>query len=625
MITAPENLQSVFDRAFAGISQVREAFTPQLTPREVGTITSIATGIAKVSGLPGVGFEELVKFPGDVLGIAFNVDEDEIGVVLLGEYWHLHAGDEVERTGRVMDVVVGDELLGRVIDPLGRPLDSNGPVAASERLPIERPAPAIMDRSPVTVPLQTGLKVIDALIPIGRGQRELILGDRQTGKTAIAIDTILNQRGQNVVCVYCAIGQRASAVAKTVAVLREKGAMDHTIVVVTEGNDPPGLAYIAPYAATSIAEHFMEAGRDVLIVYDDLTQHARAYRELSLLLRRPPGREAFPGDIFYIHSRLLERATHLRTELGNGSLTALPIIETEAQNISAYIPTNLISITDGQIYLSPSLFELGVLPAVDVGKSVSRVGGKAQRAAYRVVAGDLKLAYAQFEELETFARFGARMDEDTRKIIEHGRRIRACLKQSEFDPVSVPEQIAILLALTAGLFDAVPIEQLTDAEQAVQKATASIPAEVCARFDSAETLSDEDRATIVQIARNVLARFQPKPDSNAKSEPEAAAKTKAESKPQSEVPSPRPQRRSNQSPSRYPRRSLERDHSEPAAQDQQCQRSPIRRSDDESHGRLKHRPIRESGARIGRLLSQRGVGLEHLLPGEHAGSTDDGK
>ena len=265
-----------------------------------------------------------MKFPGDVLGIAFNVDEDEIGVVLLGEYWHLQAGEEVARTGRVMDVVVGDELLGRVIDPLGRPLDGKGPVATSKRLPIERPAAPIMDRAPVTVPLQTGLTVIDALIPIGRGQRELILGDRQTGKTAIAIDTILNQRGQNVVCVYCAIGQRASAVAKTIAVLRDKGAMDHTIVVVTEGNDPPGLAYIAPYAATSIAEHFMEAGRDVLIVYDDLTQHARAYRELSLLLRRPPGREAFPGDIFYIHSRLLERATHLRPELGGGSLDCTP-------------------------------------------------------------------------------------------------------------------------------------------------------------------------------------------------------------------------------------------------------------------------------------------------------------
>ena len=527
MITAPENLQSIFDRTFAGISQVREAFTPQLTPREVGTIISVATGIAKVSGLPSVGFEELVKFPGDVLGIAFNVDEDEIGVVLLGEYWHLHAGDEVERTGRVMDVVVGDELLGRVIDPLGRPLDGKGPVATSKRLPIERPAAPIMDRAPVTVPLQTGLTVIDALIPIGRGQRELILGDRQTGKTAIAIDTILNQRGENVVCVYCAIGQRASAVAKTIAVLREKGAMDHTIVVVTEGNDPPGLAYIAPYAATSIAEHFMEAGRDVLIVYDDLTQHARAYRELSLLLRRPPGREAFPGDIFYIHSRLLERATRLRPELGGGSLTALPIIETEAQNISAYIPTNLISITDGQIYLSPSLFELGVLPAVDVGRSVSRVGGKAQRAAYRAVAGDLKLAYAQFEELETFARFGARLDEDTRKIIEHGQRIRACLKQSEFVPVSVPGQIAVLLALTAELFDSVPIDQMTDAEHAVQEAAANTPSELAARFNTADKLSGEDRAAIVQIARHALIRFQPKPESKPQSKTESEPEAKA--------------------------------------------------------------------------------------------------
>ena len=533
MNTAPESLQSVFDRAFAGISQVRGAFTPQLTPHEVGTITNVSTGIARVSGLPGVGFEELLEFPGGVFGIAFNVDEDEIGVVLLGEYQDLHAGDEVERTGRVMDVAVGDGLLGRVIDPLGRPLDGNGPVAASQRLPIERPAPPIMDRAPVTVPLQTGLKVIDALIPIGRGQRELILGDRQTGKTAIAIDAILNQRGKNVVCVYCVIGQRASAVAKVVANLREKGAMDYTVVVVAEGNDAPGLAYITPYAATSIAEHFMEAGRDVLIVYDNLTQHAQAYRELSLLLRRPPGREAFPGDIFYIHSRLLERATHLRTELGNGSLTALPIIETEAQDISAYIPTNLISITDGQIYLSPSLFELGVLPAVDVGKSVSRVGGAAQRAAYRAVTGDLKLAYAQFEELETFARFGARLDEDTRKIIEHGRRIRACLKQPEFAPVSVPAQITVLLALTANLFDLVPLDQMTDAEHAVREAAANLPAEVCARFETAAKLNDEDRKTIIEIARKALALFQPKPES--KPEAKAEPKPEPESKPEAQT------------------------------------------------------------------------------------------
>ena len=524
MSTAPESLQSVLDRAFAGISRVREAFAPQLTPYEVGTITNVSTGIAKVSGLPSVGSEELLKFPGDVYGIAFNMDEDEIGVVLLGDHWHLHAGDKVERTGRVVDVAVGDGLLGRVIDPLGRPLDGNGPVVASGRLPIERPAAPIMDRAPIAVPLQTGLKVIDALIPIGRGQRELILGDRQTGKTTIAIDTILNQRGQNLVCVYCAIGQRASAVAKAVAILRDKGAMDYTVVVVTEGNDPPGLAYIAPYAATSIAEHFMETGRDVLIVYDDLTQHARAYRELSLLLRRPPGREAFPGDIFYIHSRLLERATHLRAELGGGSLTAMPIIETETQNIAAYLPTNLISSTDGQIYLSPSLFELGVLPAVDVGRSVSRVGGKAQRAAYRAVAGDLKLAYAQFEELETFARFGARLDEATRKIIEHGRRIRACLKQPEFAPVSLPAQIAILLALTAELFDPMPIDRMTDAEHAVHEAAASIPAEVCARLKTAAVFNDGDRKTIVEIARQSLARFQPTPRTEPK--PNAALKEK---------------------------------------------------------------------------------------------------
>jgi F-type H+-transporting ATPase subunit alpha len=512
----PESLQSDFDRAFAGIGQVREALAPQLTLREVGTITSVATGIAKVSGLPGVGFDEVLTFPGDVLGIAFNVDEDEIGVVLLGEYSDLHAGDEVQRTGRVMDVAVGDGLLGRVIDPLGRPLDGRGPVVSSSRLPVERPARAIMDREPVTVPLQTGLKAVDALVPVGRGQRELILGDRQTGKTAIALDTILNQRGQNVLCVYCAIGQRASAVAKAVASLREKGAMDYTVLMVTDGDAPPGLAYIAPYAATSIAESFMEAGRDVLIVYDDLTHHARSYRELSLLLRRPPGREAFPGDIFYIHSRLLERATHLSKELGNGSLTALPIIETEAQDISAYIPTNLISITDGQIYLSPTLFQLGVLPAVDVGKSVSRVGGQAQRAAYRAVAGDLKLAYAQFEELETFSRFGARLDEDTRKTIEHGRRIRACLQQPEYAPVSVPAQIALLLALTAELFDHVPLDQMNDAVRALSDATASIPADVCGRLDSAAKLSVEDRGAIVAVARTALTRFQPKPEPEKK-------------------------------------------------------------------------------------------------------------
>jgi len=511
MSTPAETLHTVIDRSFARLRQGRESLTPSPKPHEIGVISSVSTGIARVKGLPGVGIDELIKFPGDVFGIAFNLDETEIGVVLLGDYWHLQAGDEVERTGRVMDVAVGDGLLGRIIDPLGRPLDGKGPVISNQRLPIERPAAPIMDRAPVTAPLQTGLKVIDALIPIGRGQRELILGDRQTGKTAIAIDTILNQQDQNLVCVYCAIGQRASAVAKSLAILREQKAMDYSVAVVTEGSDSPGLAYIAPYAATSIAEYFMEAGRDVLIVYDDLTHHARAYRELSLLLRRPPGREAFPGDIFYIHSRLLERATHLCQERGGGSLTALPIIETEAQNLSAYIPTNLISITDGQIYLSPALFELGVLPAVDVGKSVSRVGGKAQRAAYRAVAGDLKLAYAQFEELESFARFGARLDENTLKIIEHGRRIRTCLKQPEFAPVSVPAQITVLLALAEGLFDKVALDRMSVAEQLLREVAADIPAPLSARLVSAKKLSDEDRATIVQLACNALVDFQPKP------------------------------------------------------------------------------------------------------------------
>ncbi len=507
MSEPPEILSDALERSFAAMSAARAQFSPANALREVGSVVRVSTGIAQVSGLPGAGYDELLAFPGGLFGIAFNVDEGELGVVLLGDSWHLQAGDDVQRTGRVMDVAVGPELLGRVIDPLGRPLDGQGPVRATQRLPIERPAPAIMDRAPVEVPLQSGLKVIDALIPIGRGQRELILGDRQTGKTAIAVDTILNQRDKNVVCIYCAIGQRASAVARTIASLREKGALSYTVFVVTEGNQPPGLTYITPYAATSIAEYFMESGRDVLIVYDDLTQHARAYRELSLLLRRPPGREAFPGDIFYIHSRLLERATRLSEERGGGSLTALPIIETEAQDISAYIPTNLISITDGQIFLSPALFELGVLPAVDVGKSVSRVGGKAQRGIYRAVAGDLKLAYAQFEELENFSRFGARLDDATRRTIDHGQRIRACLKQPQFEPVTVPAQIAVLLALTAGLFDSVPLERMTDAERAVRSLGESLAEPVRVRFETAAKLSDEDRKLVIDGARNALQPF----------------------------------------------------------------------------------------------------------------------
>ena len=480
-----------------------ENFVPGLTTKEVGIIKTLSTGIAKVSGLPGVGFEELLKFPGDLFGIAFNVDAEEVGVVLLGEYQHLHAGEEVLRTGRVMDVPVGEALIGRVISPLGEPLDEKEPIIFDVRLPIERPSAAIVDREPVIVPLQTGLKVIDAIIPVGRGQRELIMGDRQTGKTSIAVDTIINQHDQNVLCIYCAIGQRAASVAKVIADLEEKGAMDYTIVMLAEGNDAPGLNFIAPYAATSVGEYFMEKGRDVLIVYDDLTHHARAYREISLLLRRPPGREAFPGDIFYIHSRLLERSTHLCQELGGGSLTALPIVETEEENISAYIPTNLISITDGQIYLSPTLFELGVLPAVNVGKSVSRVGGKAQRPAYHAVTGTLKLAYSQFEELETFAKFGTRLDEHTREIIEHGRRIRECLKQPSSSPIPLSEQIVVLLALTHGLFDTVPLQLMNEAEQVLRESVAELPEDTIKRFTSS-VFSEHDRLIILKLAEKAL-------------------------------------------------------------------------------------------------------------------------
>jgi F-type H+-transporting ATPase subunit alpha len=496
-----EAIDDVFD-ALAGASA---GFVPALTAREIGTVLSVTTGVARVGGLPGVGYAETVRFPGGLIGIAFNVDEHEVGVVLLGDYAHLNAGDEVQRSGHVMDVRVGPDCLGRVIDPLGRALDGQGPMPPGRRLPIERRAPAIMDRAAVTVPLQTGLKIVDALVPIGRGQRELILGDRQTGKTSIALDAIVSQRGRNVVCVYCAICQRASAVAKAVAVLREHDALAYTVVVVAEGSDAPGVAYIAPYAATSIAEDFMESGRDVLIIYDDLTQHARSYRELSLLLQRPPGREAYPGDIFYLHSRLLERSTHLGVERGGGSLTALPIIETEAEDISAYIPTNLISITDGQVYLSPTLFALGTMPAVDVGKSVSRVGGQAQLPALRAVAGDIKLAYAQFEELETFARFGARLDDATRRAIDHGERIRACLKQAELAPMPVLAQIVVVLALTEHVFDDVPLARMAEAEHAIVDAALGLPEALVQRILGAQSLNGADRATLADVARRALA------------------------------------------------------------------------------------------------------------------------
>lgn len=465
-------LDSALDQVGLVIDRALARRAPGAEPEEVGRIVSVGSGVAWAGGLGGVKAEELVLLGGRIPGLTMEILENRVGIALLGKGGPatgprgegVHAGMEVTRTGRVMDVPVGAELLGRVVDPLGTPLDREGPIHAEDRRPAQREAPAILDRAPVTRPMQTGLKVVDALFPIGRGQRELILGDRQTGKTSMAVDTIINQRGFGVLCVYCSIAQKSSSLAKVVDDLRRSGAMEHTVVVAVEGEDPPGLQYMAPYAATTMAEFFMEQGRDVLIVYDDLTRHARAYRQLSLLLRRPPGREAFPGDIFFIHSRMLERATHLKPELGGGSLTALPIIETEAQNLSAYIPTNLISITDGQLYVSPELFRKGLLPAVDVGLSVSRVGGKAQLPAYRKVAGDLRLSYSQFQELETFARFGTRLDERTRQKLDHGRRVREALKQNEHELLSPGEQIVMLYAVSEGLLDGLPLPRMAEAQ-----------------------------------------------------------------------------------------------------------------------------------------------------------------
>ena len=504
-----KTISRVLENTLAGLSEIRESFIPTLQLEEAGWVESVGNGIAHVKGLPGTGFEELLKFPDDLYGIAFNLEEEEIGVVLLGDYWHLRTGDPVERTGRVVEAPVGENLLGRVIDPLGNPLDDKGPVHYSKTKPIEETAPSIMDRAPVNFPLQTGIKVVDAIVPIGRGQRELILGDRQTGKTAIAIDAILNQKDQQVLCIYCSIGQRASSVAKVNADLLSRGAMDYTVMVVSEGNAPAGLNYIAPYAATAMAEYFMHQGRDVLIVYDDLTQHARSYRELSLLLRRPPGREAFPGDIFYLHSRLLERATHLSDELGGGSLTALPIVETEAQNIAAYIPTNLISITDGQIYLSPTQFELGILPAIDIGKSVSRVGDKAQLPIYQTATAGLKLNHSQFVELENFARFGTRLDSRTQKVLDHGQRIREVLKQSNLAPIPVTEQILTLLALKQGLLDAIPLEQIAAAERTLATTAGQLTKSELEAIRGDQVPDDRLIAQLIQHCEAALAEFKP--------------------------------------------------------------------------------------------------------------------
>ena len=489
---------------FGALAAARRDLSPELTLAEIGIVTEVGQGVAHVSGFSELLVDELLMFPDGLFGTASTIREGMTGVVLLGDAEQLQTGDEVRRTKRTLNTPVGPALLGRVVDGLGRPLDEGGVIKAAAYWPIDRPAPAIMDRAPVTRPLQTGIKSIDAAIPVGRGQRELILGDRQTGKTAIAVSAMINQVADDVICIYCAVGQRTSAVARVISQLRANDVMRHSIVVTASGEDTPGLQFIAPYAATSMAEYFVEHGRDVLIIYDDLTRHARAYRELSLLLRRPPAREAYPGDIFYIHSRLLERSAQLSEARGGGSLTALPVIETQAQNISAYIPTNLISITDGQIYLSPGLFQKGVLPAIDIGLSVSRVGGDAQQRAYRMVAPDLRLYYAQFEELESFSRFGARLDKETRRRLERGRRIREILKQAEHDRMTMPEQITVLLAATSGLFDDVAVDSISDAETLVRRVLRESLRDVSLRLASQGKLGEEDKAEILKVVRRVL-------------------------------------------------------------------------------------------------------------------------
>jgi F-type H+-transporting ATPase subunit alpha len=448
------------------IKEEIEQFGAEVTTANVGTVVELGDGIARVHGLSAAKYNELLQFPHDIMGLALNLEEDNVGAVILGEYNRIKEGDEVRSTGRVVEVPVGDAIIGRVLDPLGRPRDGKGAIKTEKLRPIERVAPGVTMREPVDTPIMTGIKAVDSMIPIGRGQRELIIGDRFTGKSAIAIDAIIAQKDEDVICVYVAIGQKTSKVAQVVATLDKYEAMEHTIVVAADASDPAPLQYIAPYAGCAMGEEFMEGGKDVLIVYDDLYKHAWAYRQLSLLLRRPPGREAYPGDVFYLHSRLLERSAKLSSELGGGSLTALPIIETQAGDMSAYIPTNVISITDGQIYLEPDLFNAGIRPAANVGLSVSRVGGSAQRKAMRQVAGTLRLELAQFRELQAFAQFGAAdLDKATRDQLDRGRRITEVLKQPQYTPMSLGEQVTILYAVTKGYLDEVPVEKVLAYEE----------------------------------------------------------------------------------------------------------------------------------------------------------------
>ncbi len=480
----PEEISSIIKEQIKGYNNKLDAV-------EVGKVIQVGDGIARVYGLPKAMSSELLEFSNGVVGMALNLEEDNIGAVLLGPDDGIKEGDSVKLSGKVMEVAVGDEMLGRVINAIGQPIDGKGPINTTKSRPIERIAPGVITREEVNVPLQTGIKAIDAMVPIGRGQRELVIGDRQTGKTAICIDTIINQKGKDVNCIYVAIGQKASTVARIVKTLEDHGAMDYTTVVSATASDPAPLQYIAPYTGVTIGEEWMEQGKDVLIVYDDLSKHAVAYRALSLLLRRPPGREAYPGDVFYLHSKLLERACRVTKEYGGGSITALPIIETQAGDISAYIPTNVISITDGQIFLESELFNSGIRPAVNAGNSVSRVGGSAQVKAMKKIAGPIRLELAQYRELQSFAQFGSDLDKDTLDRLEQGKRVMEVLKQPQYRPQSVEQQIIILYAVTNKYLKNIEVSKIHDFEIGLHKYMETNTPEIVAELNRTKTLSDE--------------------------------------------------------------------------------------------------------------------------------------
>src|SRR5256714_3031352 len=484
-----------------------ENYESKIAVDEVGTVITLGDGIARVYGLDKVMAGELLSFPHGVAGIAMNLEEDQVGVVLLGEYTEIKEGDEVKRTGRIMSVPVGDGMVGRVVNALGQPIDDKGPISTSKFIPVERIAPGVIDRQPVREPMATGLKAIDSMIPIGRGQRELIIGDRQTGKTAVALDTIINSRGNNLICIYCAIGQKRSSIAQVVKTLTDFGAMEYTIVVAASASEPAPMQYIAPYAACAIGEYFRDNGKHALVIYDDLSKHAASYREISLLLRRPPGREAYPGDVFYLHSRLLERAAKMSDKLGGGSLTAVPIIETQAGDVSAYIPTNVISITDGQIFLETDLFNSGVRPAVNVGISVSRVGGSAQIKAMRQVAGSMKLELAQYRELAAFAQFGSDLDKATQQQLNRGQRLTELLKQPQFSPLPFSKQILAIYAGTNGYLDDLQVSQVREFEDALYHYVDTSHPGLLNEIMEKKTLDDKLKAEMDRVIKEAKQQF----------------------------------------------------------------------------------------------------------------------